>query len=52
MTILSYFIMQKKLSVEEEDRAYIISAPIILVGTALVTIALYLILGRLAATPS
>jgi uncharacterized membrane protein (GlpM family) len=51
MAILAYLIMQKKLSAEEEDRAYIISAPIILVGTVLVTVALYLILGRLAATP-
>jgi hypothetical protein len=52
MAILAYLIMQKKLSAEEEDRAYIVSAPIILVGTVLVTVALYLILGRLAATPS
>jgi uncharacterized membrane protein (GlpM family) len=51
MAVLSYFILQKKLSVEDEERAYIISAPIILVGTALVTVALYLILGRLAGAP-
>jgi hypothetical protein len=52
MTILSYFIMQKKFSEEEEKRAYIISAPLILVGTVLVTVALYWIFGRIAATPS
>ena len=52
MTILSYFLMQKKFSEEEEKRAYIISAPLILVGTVLVTVALYWIFGRIAATPS
>lgn len=52
MTILSYFIMQKKFSEEEEKRAYIICAPLILVGTVLVTVALYWIFGRIAATPS
>jgi uncharacterized membrane protein (GlpM family) len=52
MAILSYFIMQRKLSVEEEDRAYIMSAPIILAGTVLVTVVLYLILGRLAPNPA
>jgi hypothetical protein len=51
MTILSYFIMRKKFSVEEEERAYIISAPIVLVGTVVVTVALYWTFGRLAATP-
>jgi hypothetical protein len=51
MTILSYFIMQKKFSVEEEERAYIISAPIVLVGSVLLTATLYWIFGRLAATP-
>jgi hypothetical protein len=52
MTILSYFIMQKKFSEEEEKRAYMISTPLILVGTVLVTVALYWIFGRIAATPS
>jgi hypothetical protein len=52
MTILSYFIMRKKLSAEEEERAYITSTPIVLVGAVLVTVALYWIFGRLAVTPS
>jgi cobalamin biosynthesis Mg chelatase CobN len=52
MTILSYFIMRKKFSAEEEERAYIISTPIVLVGAVLVTVALYWIFGRLAVTPS
>jgi hypothetical protein len=52
MAILSYLIVRKKLSEEEEERAYIISAPIVLVGTILVTVALYWIFGRIAATPS
>jgi len=52
MTILSYFIMQKKFSAEEEKRAYIVCAPLILVGTVLVTLVLYWIFGRIAATPS
>jgi hypothetical protein len=52
MTILSYFIMRKKLSLEEEERAYIISAPLVLAGTVLVTVALYWVFGRIAATPS
>jgi hypothetical protein len=52
MTVLSYFIMRKKLSsAEQEDRVYIIWAPIILVGTALMTVALYWTFGRLASTP-
>jgi hypothetical protein len=51
MTILSYFIMRKKFSAEEEERAYIISTPIVLVGAVLVTVALYWIFGRLAVTP-
>jgi hypothetical protein len=52
MTILSYLIVRKKISAEEEERAYIISAPIILIGSILLTAALYWIFGRLAATPS
>lgn len=51
MTILSYFIMRQKFSLEEEERAYIISAPLVLIGTVLVTVALYWTFGRLAATP-
>jgi hypothetical protein len=52
MTILSYFILRKELSAEEEERAYIISTPIVFVGSVLATVALYLIFGRLAAPPS
>jgi hypothetical protein len=52
MTILSYFIMRKNLSAEQEDLAYIILAPIILVGAVLVSVALYFAFGRLATTPS
>jgi hypothetical protein len=52
MAILSYLIVRKKISEEEEERAYIISAPIVLIGTILVTVALYWIFGRIAATPS
>jgi uncharacterized membrane protein (GlpM family) len=52
MAILSYFIMRNKMSAEEEDRAYVISVPIILVGTVLVTFAIYLILEQLAVAPS
>jgi hypothetical protein len=52
MAILSYLIVRKKISEEEEERAYIISSPIILVGTVLITAALYWIFARFAATPS
>jgi hypothetical protein len=52
MTILSYYILRKKLSAEEEERAYITSTPIVFVGSVLVTFALYWIFGRLAAPPS
>jgi len=52
MTIPPYFIMRKKFSTEEEERAYIVLAPVVLVGSVLVTVALYWIFGRLAATPS
>ena len=52
MAILSYFIMRENWSVEEEERAYIVFTPIILGGTALVSVALYWAFGRLAATPS
>jgi hypothetical protein len=41
MAILSYFIMRENWSVEEEERAYIVFTPIILVGTVLVSIALF-----------
>jgi len=37
LTILSYFIMQTNWSTEQEDRAYIVWAPIILVGAVLVS---------------
>jgi hypothetical protein len=52
MTILSYYILRKKLSAEEEERAYIISTPIVFVGSVLVTVVLYWIFGQLAAPPS
>jgi len=48
LTILSYFIMRKNWSVEQEERAYIVWAPIILVGTVLVSVALYYTIGNLA----
>ena len=51
MTILSYVIMRKSFSAEEEERAYIISAPIVLVGSVFLTATLYWIFGRLASTP-
>jgi hypothetical protein len=50
LTILSYFIMIKNWSVEREGRAYIVLAPIILVGTVLVSVALYFIFGWLTIT--
>jgi len=52
LTILSYFIMRKNWSAEQEERAYIVLAPIILVGTVLVSVALYSTFGWLATTPS
>jgi hypothetical protein len=52
LTILSCFIMLKNWSAEQEERAYIVLAPIILVGTVLVSAALYFTFGWLAATPS
>jgi len=51
LTILSYFIMRRNGSAEQEDRAYIVWAPIILVGAVLVSVALYFIFGWLT-TPS
>ena len=48
LTILSYFIMRKNWSVEQEERAYIVWAAIILVGTVLVSVALYYTIGNLA----
>jgi hypothetical protein len=52
LTILSYFIMLKNWSVEEEERAYIVWAPIILAGTVLVSVALYFTFKWLALSPS
>jgi hypothetical protein len=46
MTVLSYFIVRTNISAEEEERAYIISAPIILIGTVLLTATLYWIFAR------
>jgi hypothetical protein len=40
LTILSYFIMRENWSVEQEKRAYIVFAPTILVGAALVSVVL------------
>jgi len=52
MALLSYFIMRKNLSVQQEERAYIVLAPIILVGAVLVSVALYFAFGRLHTTSS
>jgi hypothetical protein len=52
LTILSYFIMFKNWSAEQEERAYIVWTPIILVGTVLVSVALYFTFKWLATTPS
>ena len=52
LAILSYFTMRKKWSAAQEERAYIVFAPIIFVGAVLVSVALYSAFGRLAATPS
>jgi hypothetical protein len=52
LTILSYFIMRENWSVEQEKRAYIVFAPTILLGTVLVSIALYFTFKWLATTPS
>jgi len=52
LTIFSYFIMRRNVSVEQEDRAYVVWAPIVLVGAVLVSFALYFISGWLATTPS
>jgi len=45
LTILSYFIMRENWSAEQENRAYIVFAPIILVGTVLVSVVLYSAFG-------
>jgi hypothetical protein len=50
LTILSYFIMLKDWSAEQEERAYIVWTPIMLVGTALVSFALHFTFRWLAAT--
>jgi hypothetical protein len=51
MTILSYFILQTKGSVEKEERAYVVFTPIILVGAILVSVALYYGFEWLATAP-
>ena len=51
LPILSYFIMIKNWSAEREGRAYIVLAPITLVGTVLVSVALYFTFGWFATTP-
>jgi hypothetical protein len=45
MAILSYFIMRENWSVEEEERAYILFTPIILVGAILMSVALHTAFG-------
>jgi hypothetical protein len=52
LAILSYFIMRKNWSAEQEQRGYIVLAPIILVGAVLVSAVLYFTFGWLATTPS
>lgn len=52
LTILSYFIFQTNWSVEEEERAYVVFAPVILVGVVLMSVALYFALRWLAKPPS
>jgi hypothetical protein len=52
MAILSYLIMRENWSVEEEERAYIVFTPIILVGAVLVSVALFFTFKWLAMTPS
>jgi hypothetical protein len=41
LTILSYFIMQANCSVDEEERAYVVFTPIILVGAVLASLVLH-----------
>jgi hypothetical protein len=48
LTILSYFIAQTNWLVDEEKRAYVVFAPIILVGALLVTLVLHSAFGRIA----
>jgi hypothetical protein len=45
MAILSYFIMRENWSVKEEERAYVVFTPIILVGTILLSVALHSAFG-------
>ena len=45
LTILSYFIMRENCSAEQEERAYILFAPTILVGAVLVSVALHSAFG-------
>jgi len=52
LTILSYFIMRKNWRAEQEERTYIVLAPIILVGAVLVSVALHSAFGWLATAPS
>jgi hypothetical protein len=48
LTILSYFIAQANWSLEEEERAYVVFTPIILVGALLVGLVLHSAFGRIA----
>jgi hypothetical protein len=45
MAILSYFIMRENWSLKEEERAYVVFTPIILVGTILLSVALHSVFG-------
>ena len=45
LTILSYFIMRENWSAEEENRAYILFTPIILVGAVLLSVTLHSAFG-------
>ena len=52
LTILSYFIMRKNWPAEQEERTYIVLAPIILMGAVLVSVALHSAFGWLATAAS
>jgi protein-S-isoprenylcysteine O-methyltransferase Ste14 len=45
MAILSYFIMRENWSLKEEERAYVVFTPIILVGAIIVSVVLHSAFG-------
>ena len=45
MAVLSYFIMRLNWSLDEEERAYIVFTPIILIGAVLASVALHFAFG-------